>query len=186
MNYPYDSSIYSHLYPSVYQQPNPTVPLCYTYNFFGGSSSTYDQSNFQENYGNLADNRNLNVLDINLSLARAEEQSNIDQTVIELSDDQDKQDDAGLYYSSEVGTREDYIEQSDFSNDESKNEEIQRCNTTLLVTGRIERQHPIKALNNFEMFDRLSANESRFGSDDELAENRIFTSKSALNWIICD
>jgi hypothetical protein len=32
-NYPYDSSIYSHLYPSVYQQPNPAVPPCDTYNF---------------------------------------------------------------------------------------------------------------------------------------------------------
>jgi hypothetical protein len=72
MNYPYDSSIYSHLYPSIYQQPNPTVSLCHTYNFFGGSSSTYNQSIFQQNCGNLADDRNLNVLDVNLSLARVE------------------------------------------------------------------------------------------------------------------
>jgi hypothetical protein len=36
------------------------------------------------------------------------------------------------------------------------------------------------------MFDRLGANEARLGPDDELAENRIFTSKSTLNWIICD
>jgi hypothetical protein len=35
------------------------------------------------------------------------------------------------------------------------------------------------------MFDRLGANESLLGSDDELAENRIFASKSALNWVIC-
>jgi hypothetical protein len=36
------------------------------------------------------------------------------------------------------------------------------------------------------MFDRLGANESRLGLDDELAENRIFASISALNWVICD
>jgi hypothetical protein len=36
------------------------------------------------------------------------------------------------------------------------------------------------------MFDRLGANEARLGLDDELAENRIFASKSALNWVICD
>jgi hypothetical protein len=101
-NYPYDSSIYSHLYPSIYQQPNPAVPPCHTYNFFRGSSSTYDQSNFQENRDNLADDRNLNVLDVNLNFDRAEEQSNIDPTVMELSDDQDEQDDVGPYYSSEV------------------------------------------------------------------------------------
>jgi hypothetical protein len=33
-NYPYDSSIYSHSYPFVYQQPNPAVPPYHTYNFF--------------------------------------------------------------------------------------------------------------------------------------------------------
>jgi hypothetical protein len=80
------------------------VPPCHTYNFFGGSSTTYDQSNFQENCDNLADDRNLNVLDVNLSLTRAEEQSNINPTVIELSDNHDEQDDVGLYYSSEVET----------------------------------------------------------------------------------
>jgi hypothetical protein len=36
------------------------------------------------------------------------------------------------------------------------------------------------------MFDRLDANESRLGPGDELAENRICASKSALNWVICD
>jgi hypothetical protein len=36
------------------------------------------------------------------------------------------------------------------------------------------------------MFDCLGANESRLGLDDELAENRIFASKSALNWVICE
>jgi hypothetical protein len=56
----------------------------------------------------------------------------------------------------------------------------------LLVTGRTERQYPVEALNNFEIFDRLGANESRLGLDDELAENRIFASKSVLNWVICD
>jgi hypothetical protein len=56
----------------------------------------------------------------------------------------------------------------------------------LLVDGRTERQHPVEALNNFEMFDRLCANESRLEHDDELAENKIFASKSALNWVICD
>jgi hypothetical protein len=36
------------------------------------------------------------------------------------------------------------------------------------------------------MFDRLGENESRLGLDDELVENRIFTSKLTLNWVICD
>jgi hypothetical protein len=36
------------------------------------------------------------------------------------------------------------------------------------------------------MFDRLGVNESLLGLDDELAENKIFASKSALNWVICD
>jgi hypothetical protein len=36
------------------------------------------------------------------------------------------------------------------------------------------------------MFDRLGANESLLGLDDKLAENKIFASKSALNWVICD
>jgi hypothetical protein len=56
----------------------------------------------------------------------------------------------------------------------------------LLVTGRTERHHPVEELNNFEMFDRLCTNESLLGLDDELAENKIFASKSALNWLICD
>jgi hypothetical protein len=109
--------------------------------------------------------------------------------VMKLSDDhddQDEQDDGGSYYWSKIETWEDYTEQSDISIDESKNEKIQRCDTPLLVTGQIERQHPVEALNNFEMFDYLDVNESRLGLDDELAENRIFASKSALNWIIYD
>jgi hypothetical protein len=108
---------------------------------------------------------------------------------MELSDDhddRDEQDDGGPCYSNEEETREDYTEQSDISIDESEDEEIQRCDTTLLVTGWTERQHPVEALNNFEMFDRLGANESLLGLDDELAENKIFASKSALNWVICD
>jgi hypothetical protein len=36
------------------------------------------------------------------------------------------------------------------------------------------------------MFDCLGTNESRLGPDDELAENRIFASRSALSWVICD
>jgi len=79
-----------------------------------------------------------------------------------------------------------YIEQSNFSNDEYENEIFLRYDITLLVTGRTERQHPVKVLNNFEMFDRLGVNESRLGSDDELPENKIFASKSVLNWIIYD
>jgi hypothetical protein len=42
----------------------------------------------------------------------------------DVHDDQDEQDDDGTYYSSEEETREDYIEQSDFSIDESEDEEI--------------------------------------------------------------
>jgi hypothetical protein len=73
------------------------------YNFFDGNSSTSGY--------NLADDLNLNVFDDNLSLSRTEEQSNIDgssnvdPTVMELSDDhddQEKQDDDGPYYWSEV------------------------------------------------------------------------------------
>jgi hypothetical protein len=75
-------------------------------------------------------------------------------------DDQDEQDDSGSYYWSEVEIGEDYTEQSDISIDESENEEIQICDTTLLVTGRTERQHFIEALNNFEIFGRLGANGS--------------------------
>jgi hypothetical protein len=71
-------------------------------------------------------------------------------------------------------------------NDESENEKIQRCDTTLLVTGRTERQHPVEALKIFDMFDRLGANEFRLGPDDELDENRIFASKLVLNWVIYD
>jgi hypothetical protein len=41
-------------------------------------------------------------------------------------------------------------------------------------------QHLIEALNNFEMLDRLGANEAKLGSDDELVENRIFISKSVF------
>jgi hypothetical protein len=82
---------------------------------------------------------------------------------MELSDDHDdqnEQDDGGPYYWSEVETRDVYTEQSDISIDESENEEIQRCDITLLVSGRNERKHPVEALNNFEMFDRLVTNES--------------------------
>jgi hypothetical protein len=44
----------------------------------------------------------------------------------------------------------------------------------------------VEALNNFEMFDHIGANESRLGPDDKLAKNKIFVSKSTLNWVICD
>jgi hypothetical protein len=141
------------------------VPL---YNFFGGSSSTTSGCNLVDNI----DGRSI-----------------IEPTIMELSDDhddQDEQDDGGPYYSNEEETGENYTEQSDFSIDESEDEEIHRCDTTLLVTGRTERHHPVEALNNFEMFDCLGVNESLLGPNDELAENRIFASKSALNWVICD
>jgi hypothetical protein len=101
-------------------------------------------------------------------------------------DDRDEQDDGSPYYSSEEEVVEDYTKQSDTSINQSEDEKIQTFDTTLLVTGRTERQHSVEALNNFEMFDRLGANESRLGLDDELTENTIFASKSALNWIICD
>jgi hypothetical protein len=41
-------------------------------------------------------------------------------------DDQDEQDDGDPYYLSEEKIGEDYTEQSDFSIDESEDEEIQR------------------------------------------------------------
>jgi hypothetical protein len=125
--YPTYDQTNSYLYPAVYsnniiyQQPNPAVP---PYNFFDDSTST--------SYCNLADD-----------LGRTKEQSNIDGsssvdlTVIELSDDhddQDEQDDGGPYYWSEIEILEDYTEQSDISIDESEDEEIQICDTTLLVT----------------------------------------------------
>jgi hypothetical protein len=127
-----------------------------------------------------------------LSLSRTEEQStvggssNVDPTLMKLSDNQDEQDDCGPYYWTEVETEENYTKQSNISNMNLKNEKIQRCDTILLVIGQTERQHPIKTLNNFEMFDRLGANKARLGPDDELAENNIFASTSALNWVICD
>jgi hypothetical protein len=154
------------MYPAVYsnniiyQQPNPTVPL---HNFFGSSSSTISSCNLADNIGNTEEENNIDG------------RSSVDPMVMELSeghDDQDEQDDGGPYYSSEEETREDYTEQSDFSIDESEDEEIQRCDNTLLVTGRTERRHPIEALNNFEMFDHLGANEARLGLDDELAEEK--------------
>jgi hypothetical protein len=91
--YPYPT-VYSN--NIIYQQPNQAVP---PYNFFSGSSST--------SVCNLADDLNLNVFDGNLSLGRTEEQSNIDgntnvdPTVMKLSDDHDdhdEQDDDGPYY----------------------------------------------------------------------------------------
>jgi hypothetical protein len=171
-SYPYPA-IYSK--NIIYQQPNPAMPL---YNFFDGSnSSTTSDCNFADNIGRTEEQYNI------------DDKSSVDPTVMELSDDHDdhdEQDDGGQYYSSEEKTGEDYIEQSDTSINESEDEEIQRCDTTLLVTGRTERQHAVEALNNFEMFDRLGANESLLGLDDELAENRIFASKSALNWVLCD
>jgi hypothetical protein len=88
------------------------VPLCHIYNFFDDSnSSTYEESNFQDNYDNLVDDLNLNVFDDNLSLGRAQEQrniddnSNVDPTVMKLSDyhdDQDEQDNGGPHYWSEI------------------------------------------------------------------------------------
>jgi hypothetical protein len=44
--------------------------------------------------------------------------------VIELSDDQDEQDDGSPYYWNEVETGEDYTERSDISIGESEDEEI--------------------------------------------------------------
>jgi hypothetical protein len=166
-SYPTYDQTNLYLYPAIYnnniiyQQPNPVVPL---YNFFGGSSSTTSGYN-------LADNIN--------------GRNSVDPTIMELSDDHDDQDEQSDY-SNEEETGEDYTERSDFSIDEYEDEEIQRCDTTLLVTGRTERHHPVEALNNFDMFDRLGANESLLRLDDELAENKIFSSKSALNWVICD
>jgi hypothetical protein len=154
----------------IYQQPNPAWS---PYNFFGFSSST----------------SGCNLVN---DLSRTEEQSNIDggssvdPTLMELSDDHDDQDDGGPYYWSEVKIGEDYTEQSSISIGESEYEKIQRCDKTLLVTERTEIQYPVEVLNNFEMFDRLGANESRLGPDDELANNKIFASKSTLSWVICD
>jgi hypothetical protein len=147
------------------------------YNFFGGSSSTTSNCNLADNIGRTEEQNNI------------DDRSSVDPTTMELSDDHDdhdEQDNGGPYYSNEEVTWEDYTEQSDISIDESKDEKIQRCDTTLLVTGRTERQHPVEPLNNFEIFDCLGANESLLDFDNELDENKIFASKSALNWIICD
>jgi hypothetical protein len=100
---------------------------------------------------------------VNLSLDRTEKQSTIDDRnnvdltaskiilipIMKYSDDQEEKDDHSPYYWSEVEMRDDYTEQSDILNDESKNEEIRRSNTTLFVTGRTEMQHLVEALNNF-------------------------------------
>jgi hypothetical protein len=114
-SYPYPA-IYSN--NIIYQQPNPAVPL---YNFFGGSSSTTSGCNLADNIGRTEKENNIDG------------RNSVDPTVMELSDghdDQDEQDDDGPYYSSEEETGEDYIKQSDFSIDESEDEEIQRCDTT--------------------------------------------------------
>jgi hypothetical protein len=170
----------SYMYPAIYsnniiyQQPNPAVPL---YNFFHSCSSTMSGCNLADNIGRTEEQNNIDG------------RSSVDPMIMKLSDDhddQDEQDDGGPYYSKEKETGEDYTEQSDISIDKSEDEKIQRCDTTLLVTERTERHHPAEVLNNFEMFDRLGANESLLGLNDELAENKIFASKSALNWVICD
>jgi hypothetical protein len=88
------------------------VPL---YNFFGGSSSSTSGCNLVENIGRTVEQNNIDG------------RSSVDPTIMELSDDhddQDEQDDGGPYYSNEEETREDYTEQSDFSIDESEDEEI--------------------------------------------------------------
>jgi hypothetical protein len=88
----------SYLYPAIYsnniiyQQPNPAAPL---YNFFGGSSSTTSGCNLADNIGRTEKKNNI------------DDRSNVDPTVMKLSDghdDQDEQDDGGPYYSSEEET----------------------------------------------------------------------------------
>jgi hypothetical protein len=88
----YDSSIYPHPYSSVYnnniiyQQPNPTVQPCHIYNFFDVSSSTYQESKIEDNWGNLGDDLDLNVFNDNLSLGMIEEQNTIGgSSVIDLT-----------------------------------------------------------------------------------------------------
>jgi hypothetical protein len=104
-----------YLYPAIYsnniiyQQPNPAVPL---YNFFGGSSSTTSDCNLADNIGRTEEQNNIDG------------RSSVDPTIMELSDDQDEQDDGGPYYSNEEKTGEDYTEQSDILIDESEDEEI--------------------------------------------------------------
>jgi hypothetical protein len=116
-----------YLYPAIYsnniiyQQPNPAVPL---YIFFGGSSSTTSDCNLADSIGMTEEQNNI------------DDRSSVDPTLMELSDgrdDQDEQDDGVPYYSNEEEIGEDYTEQSDISIDETEDEEIQRCNTTLLV-----------------------------------------------------
>jgi hypothetical protein len=68
---------------------------------------------------------------------------------------------------------EDYIEEYDILDNDFKIKELWRSDTTLLVTRRIERQHPIEVLNDIEMFDCLITNEDRLGPDDESTENII-------------
>jgi hypothetical protein len=99
------------------------VPL---YNFFGGSSSTPSGCNLADNIDSTEEQNNIDG------------RSSVDPTIMEVNDDhddQDEQDDGDSYYSNEEETGEDYTEQSDFSIDESKDEEIQRCDSTLLVIG---------------------------------------------------
>jgi hypothetical protein len=54
----------------------------------------------------------------------------------------------------------------------------------LLVTGRTEREYHLEALNDFEMFNHLGADEGQSSANDELAKNKICYSKLTLNWII--
>jgi hypothetical protein len=55
-----------------------------------------------------------------------------------------------------------------------------------LVTDRTERHHLVEALNDIEIFNCLGANEGRSRFDDELAEDRLFSYKAVLIWIIND
>jgi hypothetical protein len=116
-----------YMYPAIYsnniiyQQPNPAVPL---YIFFGSSSITTSGCNLADNIGMTEEQNNI------------DDRSSVDPTLMELSDgrdDQDEQDDGVPYYSNEEEIGEDYTEQSDISIDETEDEEIQRCDTTLLV-----------------------------------------------------
>jgi hypothetical protein len=117
-NYLYDSGIYLDPYlpfysnNTIYQQSNPAVQSCHTYNFFGGGSSTYQESSFEDNCSILGANLNLNEFDGNLSLGRTEEPSAISDGsnisfaaskvilihIVEYSDDQEEEDNRGQHY----------------------------------------------------------------------------------------
>jgi hypothetical protein len=171
---------------TVYQQSNPTIQAYLTtYNFFEGDSSIYQESNLLEN-NFLEDHCDIGIkltlgISKNTSTADIDNDSNVDilSLVIEnnYDDNDDEKNDIIPDHLTVLETSEDYTEDSDILDNDY---EIDKPEEALLVTSRTERHHPEEVLNDIEMFDCLGANEGRSSPNDELAEDRLFSSKTTL------